>query len=260
MNRFAPAALALILTAAGALLSQEDLRFLGKYEDARGIPKPPPDRAQFVFTRLIYNGRIPRYYKNWYTDYPKGDRQLIEGLKRLTDLSIADQGRVVAINDPELFQYPFVYSSEVGQMVLNPDDAAIMREYLLRGGFWFQDDFWGSSEWASMSAQMKKVFPEFEIRDIPRDHPIFHTFFDIDKVMQIPSLAYVYTRITYEQDGFVGECKGIFDEKGRLMVIINHNTDLGDAYESADDPEYPLVFSGFAYRHALNIILYALSH
>ena len=259
VRRFA-AAFAVIVTVAGVLLSQNDLGFVGRYEDAKRVHQGPAPSNQIVFARLIYNGRIPAYYKNWYTDYPKGDRQLIEGLKRLTTLDIADQGRVVAINDPELFRYPLVYSSEVGQMSLSDDDAAIMREYLLRGGFWFMDDFWGSTEWASLEAQMKKVFPVLEIRNIPLDNPVFHSFFDIDKVMQIPSLAYVYYGVTYEQDGFQGECKGIFDEKGRLMVVINHNTDLGDAYEWADDPEYPMRFTGYAYRHALNIILYALSH
>ena len=259
VKRFA-AAFAVLLTAAGVLFSQNDLGFEGNYEDAKRILQFPAGPNEFHFARLIYNGRIPGYYKNWYTDYPKGDRLLIQGLKRLTNLDIGDQGRVVAINDPELFTYPFVYSSEVGQMVLTTEDAAIMREYLQRGGFWFLDDFWGSVEWASMEAQMKKVIPGVEIKDIPPTHPLFHTFFDIDKVMQVPSLAYVRTRITYEQDGFTGECKGIFDEKGRLMVVINHNTDLGDAYEWADDPEYPMTFTGYAYRHALNIIIYVLSH
>ena len=259
MRRFA-AAFALILTVAGMLLSQNELGFRGDYEDAKRIRQGPLPHNQIVFARLIYRGRIPAYFKNWYTDYPKGDQLLIQGLKRLTTLDIADEGRVVAINDPGLFQYPLVYSSEVGQMVLNNEDAAIMREYLLRGGFWFMDDFWGTTEWASMQAQLKKVFPEFEIKDIPTTHPLFHSFFDVNKVMQVPSLAYVYYGVTYEQDGFEGECKGLFDEKGRLMVVINHNTDLGDAYEWADNPEYPMAFTGYAYRHALNIILYAMSH
>jgi len=145
-------------------------------------------------------------------------------------------------------------------MVLSDEDAATMREYLQRGGFWFLDDFWGSSEWASLELQMKKIFPEVEIRDIPPSHPLFHMYLDVDKVMQVPSLAYLWTGVTYEQDGFSGECKGIFDAKGHLMVVINHNTDLGDAYESADNPDYPLPFTGYAYRHALNIIIYALTH
>jgi len=259
VRRFA-ATFAVILTLAGVLLSQNDLGFRGDYEDAKRIYQGPLPSNQIIFARLIYHGRIPGYFKNWYTDYPKGDHLLIQGLKRLTNLDIADEGRVVAINDPDLFRYPLVYSSEVGQMVLSNDDAAIMREYLLRGGFWFMDDFWGTTEWASMEAQMKKVFPEFVIKDIPTSHPLFHSFFDVDRVMQVPSLAYVYYGVTYEQDGFEGECKGIFDEKGRLMVVINHNTDLGDAYEWADDPRYPMAFTGYAYRHALNLILYAMSH
>jgi len=259
VNRFATA-VAILLTVAGALQYQNDLGYDGTYDDAKKIKQGPPENNQFVFARLIYTGRIHAYYKGWYTDYPKGDRLLIQGLKRLTTLDIADQGRVVAINDPALFRYPMIYSSEVGQMVLTMEDAAIMREYLQRGGFWFLDDFWGSVEWESLEAQMKKIFPQFPIKDIPSSHPMFHAFFDIDRVMQVPSLAYLYTGITYEQDGFTGECKGVFDEKGRLLVVINHNTDLGDAYEWADDPNYPQRFTGYAYRHALNIILYALSH
>src|ERR1700704_2496062 len=117
VKRFA-AAFAVLITAAGVLLSQNDLGFEGKYEDAKRILQLPAGHNEFLFARLIYNGRIPAYYKNWYTDYPKADRLLIQGLKRLTTLDIADQGRVVAINDPGLFGYPFVYSSEVGQMML----------------------------------------------------------------------------------------------------------------------------------------------
>src|SRR5262245_13957632 len=115
VRRLTATVFAIIVTGAGVLYSQNEDGYLGNFSDAQRIARPPKTNSQFVFTRLIYNGRIPAYYKNWYTDYPKGDRQLIEGLKRLTDLDIADQGRVVAINDPALFEYPFVYSSEVGQ-------------------------------------------------------------------------------------------------------------------------------------------------
>ena len=250
-----------ILIACTFAFAQEELDFIGRYEDARRIVQPKEDTNQVVFTRLIYNGRIPGYYKNWYTDYPKADQTLIMGLKRLTNLDIADQGRAVAVTDPQLFKYPFVYTSEPGQMIFSAQDAAIMREYLQRGGFWVMDDFWGSFEWEHMEAQMKKILPGSEIKDIPRDHPLFHLFYDIDKVIQVPSLAYAFNGgITFEQDGFVGECKGIWDEQGRLVVVINHNTDLGDAYEWADAPEYPNYFSSYAYRIALNTILYALTH
>lgn len=245
---------------AGRIFAQE-LGLLGRYDDARYIDQPKDDTNQIVFARLIYNGRIPGYYKNWYTDYPKSDRQLIMGVKRLTNLNIADHERAVALNDPELFKYPFLYTSEPEQMVLTDQDAAILREYLARGGFWVVDDFWGSFEWEAMMRQLRKVLPTAEIKDIPRDHPIFHSFYDVDKVIQVPSLAYLYNGgITWEQDGFTAECKGVWDDSGRLVMVINHNTDLGDAYEWADEPKYPNYFSGFAYRIAINIIMYALTH
>jgi hypothetical protein len=234
---------------------------IGNYEDAKRIEQDKETTNQFVFVRLIYNGRIPGYLKNWCTDYPDGDDHLIWALRRLTHLDVAERGRVIAITDPELFHYPFVYTSEPGQMLLTPEDARIMREYLARGGFWMLDDFWGSFEWGNLIAELKKVMPDAEVKDLPATHELFHQFFDVDRIKQVPSLSYVYNgHITFEQDGFTAECKGIYDEKGRLVIIINHNTDLGDAYEHMDKPEYPYEFSSYAYRVAVNTFMYALSH
>jgi hypothetical protein len=260
VKRFWIAALLMGIVAVTALFAQE-LALLGRYDDARWIVQPKDDTNQIVFARLIYNGRIPGYYKNWYTDYPKSDQLLIQGIKRLTNLNIAEHERAIAITDPDLFRYPFLYTSEPEQMVLTDQDAAIMREYLARGGFWVLDDFWGSFEWETMARSMRKILPDAEIKDIPHNHPIFHVMYDIDKIIQVPSLAYVYNGgVTWEQDGFVGECKGIWDEHGRLVVVINHNTDLGDAYEWADEPKYPNYFSSYAYRLAINFIVYSLTH
>jgi hypothetical protein len=261
VTRFRVVMIPLVLVLAGALFAQEELPFLGRYDDFRFIKQPKDDSDQIIFARLIYNGRIPAYYKNWYTDYPKSDELLIHGIKRLTNLNMADEPRAVPLNDPDLFKYPFLYTSEPGQMVFSDKDAATMREYLARGGFWVMDDFWGSWEWNAMETQLRKVLPTAKIEDIPRDHPIFHVFYDIDKIIQIPSLAFVYNGgITYEYDGFQAFCKGVWDEQGRLVAVINHNTDLGDAYEWADEPKYPNHFSSYAYRVAINFILYSLTH
>jgi hypothetical protein len=261
VKRFWITATALLIGIAVGTIFAQELGLLGRYDDARYIKQSTEDTNQIVFARLIYNGRIPGYYKNWYTDYPDADHHLIQGLKRLTNLNIADHERAVAINDPDLFRYPFLYTSEPEQMVLTDDDAAILREYLDRGGFWILDDFWGSFEWQAMERQLRKILPMAEIKDIPRDHTIFHQFYDIEKIIQVPSLAYAYNGgITWEQDGFVPECKGVWDDRGRLMIVINHNTDLGDAYEHADNPLYPHYFSGYAYRVAINFILYSLTH
>ena len=261
MKGTAIAALLVTIFAAGLLSAQEELGLLGNYDDAKKIIQEKQQSNQFVFARLIYNGRIPGYIKNWYTDYPKGDEQLIWALRRLTQLDVAEHEHAIAVTDPELFRYPFVYTSEPGQMLLTPEDARIMREYLDRGGFWMLDDFWGSFEWGNMAAEMKKVLPNAEIQNIPLSHPLFHQFFDVDRLKQVPSLAYLNNGgITYEQDGFAPECKGIWDDKGRLVVVINHNTDLGDAYEWMDLKEYPYEFSSYAYRIAVNTFMYALSH
>jgi hypothetical protein len=250
------------LVVVGTLFAQQpELPFLGNYSDVRFIRQSTEETDQIVFARLIYNGRIPAYYKNWYTDYPKSDELLIQGIRRLTNLNISEEPRAIALTDPNLFKYPFLYTSEPGQMLLTDNDAAIMREYLDRGGFWIMDDFWGSFEWQSMERQLRKVLPTAEIKDIPRDHPLLHQFYDVDEVIQVPSLAYAFNGgVTWEKDGFVATCKGVWDENGRLMVVINHNTDLGDAYEHADNPAYPQHFSAFAYRIAVNFILYSLTH
>jgi hypothetical protein len=285
------AALLVVVLAAGFLLAQDELApptfrdrpvsrarlaeievivanderskgFAGNYDDAKELVQEKGNTNQFVFVRLIYNGRIPFYLKNWYTDYPKGDKQLVHALRRLTQLDVAEGQRAMTIIDPELFKFPFVYTSEPGQMVLSPKDAEIMREYLQRGGFWMLDDFWGSFELGNMAAELKKVLPDAEIKDIPLDHPLFNTVFKVDRLTQVPSAAYFFNpgNITWEQDGFVPGCKGIWDKDGRLVVVINHNTDLGDAYQWMDLPEYPYEFSSYAYRVAVNTIVYALSH
>src|SRR5205823_5927093 len=141
VRRFWIAAVVTVLVTLGTVFAQDELKFLGRYDDVKAIKQDKTETDQFHFARLIYNAQIPGYYKNWFTDYPKGDTQLIQGLKRLTNLNIADKPLAIPLNDPDLFKYPFIYSSEVEQMVLTKEDAAILREYLARGGFWMIDDF-----------------------------------------------------------------------------------------------------------------------
>ncbi len=249
------------MVGASGLVAQFRPLFDGNYNDEERIKQDKRPTDQFVFARMIYNGRMPRYYKNWFNDYPKSDLLLIAGLKRLTNLNIANYERVVAINDSDLFKYPFIYTSQPGQMVLTEGDAAILREYLARGGFWILDDFWGSLEWDNFAAEFKKVLPGATIEDIELIDPLFGAFYHIDELVQVPSYAYTLNGgITYELDGVVVECKGVRDRQGRLMVVINHNTHLNEAFEFADDPKYPLPFSDFAYQMAINLIVYALSH
>ena len=220
------------------------------------------DRPEFTFVRAVVTGLGPwGYYKGWYTDWPKADRQFILGVRRLTNIKIADETKTLPITDPELFRYPFIYAVEVGHWDLSPAEAKSLQEYLQRGGFLFCDDFWGSWEWENFQQNFQRVLPGSRIVDIPPEHPVFHAYYDIPQVLQAPNVGNaLYRTITHEQDGVVPHCRGIINEHGRLMVIINWNTDLGDAWEWADLPGYPAKYSTYAYQIGINAIVYAMSH
>jgi len=234
----------------------------GNTNDINFIPPQTKQNNDFTFARLIYNGRIEGYNKNWYTDYPSGDVTAVEIIKQLTNIDVAKEGRAIPINHPDLFNYPFVFSLEGGQMVLSESEAKKMREYIDRGGFWMIDDFWGTFEWGCFEKEMAKVFPERTVYDIPVNHPIFHTIFDINNLMQVPNIGYAYCTEcpTWELDGYEPKVRGIFDDDGDLVVVMFFNTDTMDALEWANDPKYPHHFSAYAYKIFINTIVYAMSH
>ncbi|MGD8331932.1 MAG: DUF4159 domain-containing protein, partial [Acidobacteriota bacterium] len=132
--------------------------------------------------------------------------------------------------------------------------------YLAAGGFLFIDDFWGTYEWENWEWEIHKVLPGSEIVELPLDHPLFSTFYQIDEILQVPNVGNARYGITYEKDGYVPHVRAIFGDDGRLLVLINWNTDLGDAWEWAEDPFYPLMYSNYAYQMAVNAIVYAMSH
>jgi hypothetical protein len=215
----------------------------------------------FYFTRGIYSGFRRGWGGGWATDYPKADRQFLTVLRRLTNLDAYHSEHAVALDDPELRRHPFIYMLEVGSMSLTREEVAGLRDYLLAGGFAFIDDFWGTRQWQNFEQQMRLVLPEHEFVDLPLDHPIFSSLYHIRDIVQVPSVTnWRRNRQTHEQDGFEPHVRAIFDHDGRLMVMINWNTDIGDAWEWAEQPDYPLEFSTFAYQIGANAIVYAMSH
>jgi len=217
---------------------------------------------EFVFARVVYTGLGPwGYYKSWATDWPKADRQFLLGVRRLTNIDVAEESKTIPLTAPELFRYPFLYSVEVGHWSLTEPEVEGLREYLKRGGFLFVDDFWGTWEWQNFQQNIDRVLPGCHIVEVPTDHPLFHSYYDIPQVIQTPNVGNaLYRNHTYEQDGYVPHCRGIFAEDGRLMVVINWNTDLGDAWEWADLPGYPAKYSTYAYQVGINAIVYAMTH
>jgi hypothetical protein len=214
----------------------------------------------FYFTRGMYTGgRWDR--AAWSTDYPKADKQFLTVLRRLTNLDAYDSDHAMALDDPELRRHPFLYMLEVGSMSLTPAEVTGLRDYLLAGGFVFIDDFWGTREWWNFEQEIRQVLPEHEIVDLPLDHPIFSSLYQVREIVQVPSVInWRRRRQTSEQDGFVPHARAIFDHDGRLMVMINWNTDIGDAWEWAEQPDYPLEFSTFAYQMGANAVVYSMSH
>ena len=222
-----------------------------------GVPR------EFYFSRVAYTG-YGRYRRggSWMTDFPKADQIFLSFIDRLLpNLDAYEREFVVQLPDPDVRHYPFLYALEVGRMSLSPPEIEGLRNYLLAGGFLVIDDFWGTREWRQFESQIRQVLPEYEMVDLKLDHPIFTTFYEIDEILQVPNVQQgVYGGPTHEQDGFVPMVKGIHDDNGRLMVIINWNTDLGDAWEWADNPRYPLRYSTYAYEMGVNFIVYAMSH
>lgn len=222
---------------------------------------------EFYFTRAIFSddfGIGDESGGSWSIDYPKADRHFLFAMERLSIINAAPDEHAVKLTDPELPHLPFIYALEVGAMQLVDEEVQALRDYLLAGGFLFIDDFWGTWAWENLATQMQLVLPDHPIVEIPSTHPIFSTVYDIEEITQVPNyrngIAFERTGVTYESDGTHAHVRGIFDDDGNLMVLINWNTDLGDAWEWADHPEYPSYFSTYAVKLGINIVIYAMTH
>ncbi len=220
-------------------------------------------RARLRYTPFINVHGVPDGYNRWTVDYPRSDRHLLEGVRRLTRIDSKSVEQPVDLDgEDDVYNWPMMYAVEVGYWNLSDAEAKQLREYLLRGGFFMCDDFHGTVEWENFMAGMKKVFPDRPVVDLDNKDPIFHVLYDLDHRFQVPGMQYVVyaPHHLYEYDGYVPRWEGIYDDKGRVMVAICHNMDLGDAWENSDDPSYPERFADLAYRVAMNYFIYDLSH
>ncbi|MFM1887645.1 MAG: hypothetical protein RL026_2802 [Pseudomonadota bacterium] len=223
--------------------------------------------VELRFARLAYadtpwsagRGRSGRG-GSWLTDAPEAEMHLLQGVRRLTRVQSTADSVGIRPADEALFDHPFLYAVEVGRWYLTDEDAAQLREYLLRGGFLMVDDFHGSAEWEGFMESLRRVFPDRPVVDLPDGSAVFHVLYDLDQRTQIPGVFALMGGRTYERDGVEPRWRGVFDDEGRLMVAINFNMDLGDAWEHADTPEYPQPLTALAYRFGVNYILYAFTH
>jgi hypothetical protein len=264
----APARIAFVVTLAAlgtwALHAQRPFKEYQAIEyDTFPLPPDWNNKTEWTRARLRVPG-INRGWAgsiNWTMDYPRSDRHLLQGMRRLTRIDTRSVEQVVELDgQDDIYNWPSLYAVEVGHWSIPDQQAAQLRQFLLRGGFLMVDDFHGTREWSVFLEGIKKVFPDREIVDIDNRESIFHTIFDLDERFQVPGAQYLRSGRTYEQDGFEAHWRAIYDDKGRVMVAICHNMDLGDAWEWSDDPRYDEKFAGLAYRVAVNYWVYDLTH
>lgn len=220
--------------------------------------------AEFHMARLIYSDHPhARRYGMWAIDYPDAEIHVIQGIRRLTRVSTADDSIHLRLTDDRIFDYPWLFAQQVGTWSLSDVEASRLREYLDRGGFLVADDFHGSNDWVLFTESIARVFPDRPIISLPEGDQILHIFYDLDQRTQIPGLRHLYrTRsgeISAQMQG-PPAWKGIYDEDGRLMVAINYNMDMGDAWQHADDAIYPEPMTALAYKFGINYLIYAFTH
>ena len=267
----------LLIAAAGAATLNSSAvaqgRRGGRFGGSVPVATPESFDGAFHFCRLAFRGSRGGDGGGWMVDFPRADVNLSIRLSELTKTKVSfdemhePKHLVVRATDPELFQCPFVMATEVGAAYFDEDEAAKLREYLLKGGFLWADDFWGSYAWEDWKGQAERILPpsQYRIVDLPLAHPLFRAQFEVTSIPQIPSINFWGGRGggTSERgsDSAVPHARVIFDSAQRIMLLMTHNTDIGDSWErEGDDPDYFYTFSVNGYALGINTLIYAMTH
>lgn len=229
-------------------------------QSGNGAIKP----GEFHFARMIYKD-LPQYsFRDrfgggwWQQDWPRAETHFLQSVRGLTSINVGDPV-VIRLTDDRLFDYPWLYATQVGFWDLSDKEIARLREYLLRGGFLMADDFWNENERAVFMRTMQRVFPNRSVREIKGDDPVLHVVYTIDKFTQIPGLRHIRSHMNLK-DLPPPQWLGIYDDHDRLMVAINYDQDIGDSWEEADTPDYPEPMTALGYRFGINYVVYAMTH
>jgi hypothetical protein len=251
-------------------------RFQEQEEDG---PRPVfPSAAEFHFVRMEYTD-LPEYHRFfgfasrgargegwWVVDWPDADDHFSQGVQRLTRIATGDP-RHMRFTDDHLFDYPWVYATQTGWWNLSDAETARLREYLLRGGFLVVDDFWGADQWEIFRQTMARVLPGHAIPDLAETDSVMHVLYDIQEKDRtfIPGTRHLRrgpdgaVRV-YQPEGSTPAWRAMYDDRGHMVVAVNFNTDVGDAWEYADSPIYPAEMTALAYRYGINYLIYSMTH
>ena len=240
--------------------------------DVVNLPEDYAEKTEWVFGRLMFPShpyaKFERYFSDWREggtgwseDYPRADRHFNTALKRLTRINVRSVEQPVNPDDgDDIYNWPFLYVGLPGNWNYTEEQSAKIREFLNRGGFLVADDFWQADEWAGFEQGMQRIFPDRPIVDIEEEDPLFHTVYDLGDRYQIPGEWATRPGMSYRSAGTTAYWRAVYDDKGRAMVAICANSDLGDAWEWADAPHYPEKYSALGIRIGVNYVLYALTH
>lgn len=265
-------ALLVAVAVAGTLAAAQGRRG-GRFGYTVPLATPESFDGAFHFCRLAFRGSRGGDGGSWMVDFPRADVNVSIRLAELTKTVVSFDAQreprhlVVRPTDPELFQCPFVMATEVGAAYFDEAEATALGAYLRKGGFLWADDFWGSYAWDYWQSQIERVLPpsEFSIIDLPPAHPLFRAQFDVKRVPQIPSINFWGGRggPTSERgaDSATPHARAILDKAGHIMVLMTHNTDIGDSWErEGDDPDYFYTFSVDGYAFGINVLIYSMTH
>jgi len=242
--------------------------------ERNGVPEWDVDPAfkkdVFTFVRIKYSsgsgyGRWGG--DKWLTDFPDSDLNFSYRLQQLTSMKVNPMPVRVKLTDKEMFDYPFIYMLEVATLVFEDEEIEPLRRHLSNGGFLMVDDFWGERAWDIWAGELAKALPsaQYPIVDLPIEHELFHALYDVKDAPQIPSLGFWLGTGggTSERlmDSRVVHVRAVLDDHQRIMVLMTHNTDFGDAFErEGDSRAYFERFAGAGYAFGVNTLLYGMTH
>ncbi len=263
------------LTAAALLVASVGAAQFGRrglYERRAAYATPKDFDGGFQFCRLVFRQARGGDGAGWNVDWPRADENMSIRLSELSRVPVSmDAGHepkplLVRLNDPVITHCPFVMMTEPGGAFLDDEEARSLRDYLLRGGFLWADDFWGERAWDNWELQLRKALPSstFPIVELPLDHPVFHQMLQVSSFPQIPGIGYWDGRNRTSERGretATAHLRAINDDRGRVMVLMTFNTDFGDSYErESENPEYFMKFSVPGYAFGINVVIYAMTH
>ena len=217
---------------------------------------------EFTFIRVQFDSQRQGFGSGaWAHDYPEAETNFLRGVSRLSRIHIHAEPAVLRLDDERIFEFPFLYLVEIGRdggPNFSAQEIENLREYLLRGGFLLIDDFKGEAGWQVFRQAFAEIFPDSPWIKLGRDHPVFHIYYDIDGAQRIPGIYFLYGNAPY--DHMQPENWAILDGTGRIMILINWNSDMGDGWEHTYDEMYPTKYANLAYQLGINYLLYALTH